>query len=164
MPLASPSAFRFSTADYAPQDRLAAWREVLGGSVHLHLDVESVADEPPRATVELHRWSTSSLYFSNTTPVRALRTPRLVQDGDGDFRLLRAEGAGYRFTSNGVDEVVNDGDAALLFNGVVGAVRYLDRAASPRSVFAAPTLPLSCADSMIAPFAASHPGRPPCAC
>jgi AraC-like DNA-binding protein len=124
-PRPDASVFRFSTADYAPEDRLRAWREVLGGSAHLHLDVEPLTEEPPRATVELHRWSTASLYFSNTTPVRALRTSRLLQDGDGDFRLLRAEGAGYRFTSNGVDEVINDGDAALLFNGVAGTVRYL---------------------------------------
>jgi hypothetical protein len=121
----SPPVFRFSTADYAPQDRLAAWRVVLGGAAHLHLDVEPLDDAPPCATVELHRFGGTSLYFSHTSPVRALRTPRLVQDGDGDFRLLRAEGAGYRFTAPGVDQIVPDGGAALLFNGTVGTVRYL---------------------------------------
>ena len=99
----SAQVFRFSTADYAPQDRLAAWREVLCRSVHLRLDVEPVDDAPPRATVELHRWLPTALYFSETFPVRASRTPTLVQNGDGDFRLLRAEGAGFRFTSRGVD-------------------------------------------------------------
>lgn len=121
----NPSVFRFSTADYAPQDRLAAWREVLGGGVHLHLDVEPLDDAPPCATVELHRFCGTSLYFSNTSPVRALRTPRLVQDGDGDFRLVRAEGAGYRFTAQGVEQIIPDGGAALIFNGVVGTVQYL---------------------------------------
>jgi hypothetical protein len=43
----NPSVFRFSTADDAPLDRLAAWREVLGDGVHLHLDVEPVDDAPP---------------------------------------------------------------------------------------------------------------------
>jgi len=121
----NPSVFRFSTADYAPQQRLAAWRDVLGGGVHLHLDVEPLDDAPPCATVELHRFRGASLYFSNTSPVRALRTSRLVQDGDGDFRLVRAEGAGYRFTAQGVDQIVPDGGAALIHNGVVGTVQYL---------------------------------------
>jgi AraC-like DNA-binding protein len=123
--VAETSVFRFSTTDYAPQDRLSAWREILGRGVHLRLDVESLDDRPPCATVELHRWPTTSLYFSDTSPVRATRTPGLVQDGDDDFRLLIAQGAGYQFTARGVDACVPDGAAALLFNGVVGAVRYL---------------------------------------
>lgn len=116
--------FRFSTEDVPLSDRTAVWREVLG-KVHLHLDVEAVGEAPLRATVESHSWSQTSLYFSDTTPVRASRTRELVQDGDGDFRLLCADGADYQFTANGVDEIVAEGGAAVLFNGVVGAVRYL---------------------------------------
>jgi AraC-like DNA-binding protein len=116
--------FRFSTEDVAPCDRTAVWREVLG-KVHLHLDVEKIGEGPLRATVESHSWSRASLYFSDTSPVRASRTRELVQDGDGDFRLLRADGAGFAFTANGIEEIVSDGHAALLFNGVVGAVHYL---------------------------------------
>src|SRR6187431_3144906 len=116
--------FRFSTDDVRPCDRTAVWREVLG-RVHLHLDVEQVGDGPLHATVESHRWSSVSFYFSDTTPVRASRTPEFVQDGDGDFRLLRADGAGYHYASHGVDEMVKDGCSALLFNGVVGSVQYL---------------------------------------
>jgi AraC-like DNA-binding protein len=123
-PAGGVAPFRFSTDDVAPCDRTAVWREVLG-KVHLHLDVESVGEGPLRATVESHSWSRASLYFSDTTPVRASRTSELVQDGDGDFRLLRADGAGFQFTANGIEETVSDGNAALLFNGVVGAVRYL---------------------------------------
>jgi AraC-like DNA-binding protein len=120
----SASVFRFSTADFAPHDRLAAWREGVGGGVHLRLDVEPVQDAPPHATVELHRWPSASLYYSDISPVRASRTPALLQDGDGDFRLVRVEGSGFQFTAQGVDEVVGDGCAALLFNGVAGTVRY----------------------------------------
>jgi AraC-like DNA-binding protein len=116
--------FRFSTDDVRPCDRTAVWREVLG-RVHLHLDVEQVGDGPLRATVESHRWSSVSFYFSDTTAVRASRTSEFVQDGDGDFRLLRADGAGYHYSSNGIDEIVKDGCSALLFNGVVGSVQYL---------------------------------------
>ena len=123
-PASSIAPFRFSTDDVRPCERTAVWREVLG-RVHLHLDVEQVGDGPLHATVESHRWSSVSLYFSDTTPVRASRTPEFVQDGDGDFRLLRADGAGYHYVSNGVDQIVNDGCSALLFNGVIGSVRYL---------------------------------------
>jgi AraC-like DNA-binding protein len=121
---ASATPFRFSTDDVPPSDRTAVWREVLG-RVHLHLDVEQVGEEPLRATVESHRWASASLYFSDTTAVRATRTSEFVQDGDGDFRLLRADGAGYRYVANGVEEVVEDGACAFLFNGVVSSVCYL---------------------------------------
>lgn len=120
----SSSPFRFSTEDVRPNERTAIWREVLG-RVHLHLDVEQVGDGPLRATVESHRWGCTSLYFSETTPVRATRTAEFVQDGDGDFRLLRADGAGYQYVSNGIEEFVADGHSAFLFNGVVGSVRYV---------------------------------------
>ena len=125
--IAPPSTiapFRFNTDEVRPSDRTAVWREVLG-RVHLHLDVEQVGDAPLRATVESHRWGSSSLYFSDTTPVRASRTAEFVQDGDGDFRLLRADGAGYMYVANGREHVVDDGCSALLFNGVVGSVQYL---------------------------------------
>jgi AraC-like DNA-binding protein len=120
----SDAALRFATDDVAPGDRLAVWREVLG-RVHLHLDVEQAADGPLHATVESYRLGPASLYFSNTTAVRASRTRELVQDGDGDFRLLFSRGAGYEYSANGADHIVGDGHAALLFNGVVSSVRYL---------------------------------------
>ena len=120
----SAAPFRFSTEDVRPSERTAVWREVLG-RVHLHLDVEQVGDGPLRATVESHRWSSVSLYFSETTPVRATRTREFVQDGDGDFRLLRADGAGYQYVSDSIDEIVENGRSAFLFNGVAGSVRYL---------------------------------------
>lgn len=121
---ANAAPYRFSTDDVPAEQRTAVWREVLG-RVHLHLDVEQIGDGPLRATVESHRWGPTSLYFSHTTPVRATRTAEFVQDGDGDFRLLRADGAPYRYVSRGVDEIVADGGSALLFNGVAGSVSYL---------------------------------------
>jgi AraC-like DNA-binding protein len=114
---------KFSTDEVLPRDRLAVWREVLG-RVHLHLDVEQVGEGPLRATVESHRWAHTSLYFSNTTPVRASRTREFLQDGDGDFRLLMARGAGYRFASTQEEKFIADGAAALLFNGSASSVEY----------------------------------------
>jgi len=116
--------FRFSTEDVPVRDRLAVWREVLG-RYYLHLDVEPVAGGRVRATAETHRWSTASLYFSDTTPVCATRTAQHVQDDGGDFRLLQAEGAPYRFTARGFDSLVPQGGAALLYNGAISRVCYL---------------------------------------
>jgi hypothetical protein len=104
----SGASLHFATDDVAPGDRLAVWREVLG-RVHLHLDVEPVAEGPLHATVESYRLGSASLYFSDTTAVRASRTSELVQDGDGDFRLLFARGAGYQYSANGADHVVDNG-------------------------------------------------------
>jgi AraC-like DNA-binding protein len=116
--------FRFSTSDVPPQDRVAVWREVLG-RVHLRLDLEPLGEAPVHATVETHSWSCVSLYFSETTPVSAARTPELLSDGNGDFRLLRVEGARYQCISNGAIHDMDESGAILLSSGTPAAIRYL---------------------------------------
>jgi AraC-like DNA-binding protein len=126
-PNASHAApFRFSTDDVPVRDRAAAWREVLG-RIHLRMDVEPAGGAPIKANVESHPWSCVSLYFGDTNAVTASRTPDLINDGDGDFRLLYADTA-YEFMANGVRETVAPGEAALLFNGAVSKVHYAGRA------------------------------------
>jgi AraC-like DNA-binding protein len=117
---------RFSTDDVPEHERVAVWREVLG-RVHLHLDIKRISEEPLRATVESHRWASTSLYFSDTTPICASRTKELVQDADFAFRLLYTEGGSYRFTARGCDEIISPGSAALLFNGTTSEVCYPQR-------------------------------------
>jgi AraC-like DNA-binding protein len=116
--------FRFSTDDVPEPDSIAIGREVLG-RVHLRYDVEPLGDAPLRAAFEQHSWTSVSLLFSQTSPISVERTPELIRDADEDFRLLWVEGARGQFISDSVDEVINSGDAALLFNGVVGKVRFL---------------------------------------
>jgi AraC-like DNA-binding protein len=116
---------RFSTDDLPEPDRIAIGREVLG-RVHLRYDVEPLGDAPLRATFEQHPWTSVSLFFSQLSPISVARTPELIRDADGDFRLFWIEGARGHFVSNGVDEVINSGDAALLCNGVVGKIRFLE--------------------------------------
>jgi AraC-like DNA-binding protein len=115
--------FRFSTDDVAAKDRIAVWREVLA-RVHLRLDVEPLSDAPLRATVEQHAWPSASLYFSETTPVCASRTPELIQDGNGDFRLVRVEGGSYQCSSPGISKELGDSDAVLLSSDLPVAIRY----------------------------------------
>jgi AraC-like DNA-binding protein len=106
------------------RDRLAIWREVLG-RVHLRMDVTPLGDAPVRSIVEQHSWSSVSLYFSETNAIDASRTKELVCDGNDDFRLLSVQGTPFQFISDGGTEDLYDRDAALLFNGTPGTIRYL---------------------------------------
>jgi AraC-like DNA-binding protein len=55
-----------------------------------------------------------------------VRTPELVQDGNGDFRFItRVEGGHYQVISNRVDETIDGGEATLLSNGAAGKIRLL---------------------------------------
>jgi len=116
--------FRFSTEELPARDRLAIWREVLG-RVHLRMDVTPLGDSPVRSIVEQHSWSSVSLYFSETNAIDASRTKELVCDGNDDFRLLTVQGTPFQFLSSNGTEDLYDRDAALLFNGTPGTIRYL---------------------------------------
>jgi AraC-like DNA-binding protein len=116
--------FRFSTDDLPEGKRLAVWREVLG-RVHLRMDVSPLGEAPVRSIVEQHAWGSASLYFAESNAVEASRTKELLNDGNGDFRLLSARGTAFEFTANGATECLGDGDAALVFSGAAGTVRYL---------------------------------------
>jgi AraC-like DNA-binding protein len=115
---------RLSTDDFAPRDRLAALREVVG-RVHCRYELEPLEDAPVRITMEQHSWSSSSLVYVDTNALTIARTPELVGDGNGDFRLLRVQGTPYKFVSKGVTEDMNDGDAVLLCGGVAGTSHLL---------------------------------------
>jgi AraC-like DNA-binding protein len=116
--------FRFSTDDLPAGERLAVWREVLG-RVHLRMDVAPLGEAPVHSVIEQHAWSSVSLYFSETNPIEASRTRELVGDGNDDFRLLCVARSHFQFLSNGTTEDMVDRDAALLFNGAPGTIRYL---------------------------------------
>src|SRR5260370_9920894 len=132
--------FRFSTDDVPEPDRIAIGREVLG-RVHLRYDVEPLGDAPLRATFEQHSWTSVSLFFSQLSPISVARTPELIRDADGDFRLFWIEGARGRFVSNGGDELINSGDAAWLCNGVARKTRFLKPFQVTTIPILRPTLP-----------------------
>ena len=114
---------RFSTDDLPSKDRLPVMREVLG-RVHLRYDLVPFGEAPVRATFEQHAWSPVSLVFGETTALSFTRTPELIGDGNGDFRLSWSDTAACQFESNGVVEDVKAGDAMLLFNGAVSSLRF----------------------------------------
>lgn len=111
---------RFSSNDVPPKDRVAVCRELIGRH-YLRLDVEPLGDGPLRCTAELHPWGPVSLYFCESSPVRVSRTPELIRDGKGDFRLLSADPEPYQYISKGIEAETN---AALLFGGAVSTVHF----------------------------------------
>lgn len=107
--------FRYSTEGVAPQDRAAAWREVLS-RVYVPLDVTAPDDDALKATIEQHLCSSLSLCFIEieTSAVSLSRTPELIADDDCDFQLLFVDGSQFEFISDRTGESMRDGDAVLL--------------------------------------------------
>lgn len=112
--------FRFSSSEVPSKDRIAVCREVIGRH-YLRLDVEPLGDTPLKCTAELHSWGPVSLLFCESTPLSVLRTPELIRDGNGDFRLLSAEPGSYQFLSKGIEEETK---SALVFNGVASTLHF----------------------------------------
>ncbi|SEE10306.1 AraC-binding-like domain-containing protein [Rhizobiales bacterium GAS191] len=121
------ATFRLSTDDMLPRDGIALVREA-AGRLYSRLEIEPIGDAPLSVTVEQQSWPSASLIFCDTNALSLVRTPQLIRDADGDFRLIaRVEGARYQFAANGVDELMNGEDAALLSNSAAGRISLLGR-------------------------------------
>jgi AraC-like DNA-binding protein len=133
---------RFSSDDIEPKNRLPILREVLG-RVYLHMDMAPLGEAPFRLEFEQHSLPRIMLYFATLNPIDISRTRDLIGDGNGDYSLiLPADDARRQFLSGSDTEDLNGGDAALLFNGTVGTIRYLTTCRSnfiaiPRAVLEA---------------------------
>jgi AraC-like DNA-binding protein len=118
-----PSPLKFSTGDYPLKDRVAFWREVIGCE-YLRLDIVPFGDGPLRATAEIHALGPVRLYLGETTPGGAERTKDLTRDGNGDFRLVYAAGAGFQCSANGIVEDISISGAALISSGMPSRVFF----------------------------------------
>jgi AraC-like DNA-binding protein len=114
------ATLRFSSSEIPLRDRIAVCRELIGRH-YLRLDMKPLGDSPLRCSAELQSWGPVSLLFCESSPLSVLRTPELIRDGNGDFRLLNAEQGYYQLVSKGIEEETR---AALLSNGVVSAVHF----------------------------------------
>src|SRR5215813_6611435 len=115
---------RFTTDDIPTRDRMAILHDVVGRS-NLRLELEPLDGAPIEVGLEWHQWDTTLLTLADTNPIRLTRTPELISDGDGDFRLLRPTGGPFHFTCAGEDADRSAGDAILVFNGAPSTVRFL---------------------------------------
>lgn len=113
---------RFSTDDLPTEDRLPVLREVIGRA-HLRFDIEAIADAPIRTVFEQHIWSSSSLFFGETTPLSFTRTRELICDGNADFRVVFPLTPHHQFISGETVDEINPGSAALAFCGAVGTMQ-----------------------------------------
>jgi AraC-like DNA-binding protein len=113
---------RFSTDDVPTKDRLSVLREVIGRT-HLRFDIEAITDAPIRAVFEQHIWSSSSLFFGETTPLSFTRNRELICDGNADFRVVCPLSPCHQFVSGDTVDEINPGSAALAFCGAVGTIQ-----------------------------------------
>jgi AraC-like DNA-binding protein len=120
-----PTSARFSTDDVPVRDRMAILHDVLG-RMHLRVDIEPLGDAPFRAAIQTQTWASVSLFVADTDALSTTRTPELLSDGNGDFRLSRAVSARAQFESPSIAEEMDVQDPMLLFHGAVGTLRYLE--------------------------------------
>ena len=115
---------RFTTDDIPTKDRMAILHDVVGRA-NLRLELEPLDGAPVKVGLEWQQWDAALLTLADTNAIRLTRTPELISDGDGDFRLLRPTGAPFHFTCHGEEADGGAGDAILVFNGAPSTVRFL---------------------------------------
>lgn len=123
---ARPALNRFSTDDVAPKDRLAVLHDVVG-RCNLRMDIEPFEGAPIHVGLEWFEYSSVLLTVAATNAIKLTRTPELVRDGDGAFRLLQPVSAPFHLACEGMATDRNAGDTMLMFNGAPSAIRLLGR-------------------------------------
>lgn len=115
---ASIPARHFSTDQFAPQERMPAWREAFGHGV-LKLDIESLsAPGAFEANATLLRLPGLGVIFGASSPVRFSRKQHLI-DSD-DVALSLAVAGESRFVMGGGEYTLRAGDATLTGAGEGG--------------------------------------------
>src|SRR5262249_10526768 len=113
-------AFRFSTEDYRPHERVAAWREVLGHTI-LKLDVEARPGEHTfKANARVLHWPNFGLIRGSTAPVHKSNSRALIASDDVSFAVATSDQWGVSQLGRNAD--LRPGDGVLLSNGDVGRV------------------------------------------
>jgi AraC-like DNA-binding protein len=116
------SAFRFSTDDLPPADRLPFWREVIGRSI-VKLDMEPRGDGPYRFDAVFRALPGLGVASIESSAVRVRRTVELIADDGSDDLVLSVPVRGTTLVSQlGRDSTVADGDATLMLNAEPGTV------------------------------------------
>jgi AraC-like DNA-binding protein len=112
------NALRFSTADYAPRERLDAWREIYGRTL-LKLEIEPVEVGAFHTDVRMRRLPGLGMITGarSATLYRRTRT-----DGD-DLMMSFGLGGGFEAMQFGRTERMEAGDAVVVTAGATGYVR-----------------------------------------
>ena len=121
---AGPALNRFSTGDLPVGDRLAVLHDVVGRR-NLRMELDPLEGAPVDVRLEWLEFPSVLLTVAATNAIRLARTPELVRDGDGAFRLLQPVSAPIHLTCEGMAADRNAGDAMLVFNGAPSTLRLL---------------------------------------
>lgn len=115
-------AFRFSTDELAPNDRIAAWRETLG-RIHIVPQIEPSDEHLFRGTIEQHSYSCVTLSFIETSPGSLSWPAARSAKGNCDRTLLLVDGALFDVISEEAAESLDCGDAVLLSGAAPVTIR-----------------------------------------
>ena len=114
-----PSAVRFSTADYAPRDRLAAWHEVYGKTL-LNLDIEPIDAQAFHADVVMRRLPGLGLMVGSRSAAIYHRKRELI--GNDDIILSVGLSGGFEASQSGRTATMAPGDAVVVTGAEPGHV------------------------------------------
>jgi len=113
-------ALRFSTEDYRPHERVAAWREVFGRTL-LKIDVEPLSGEGPfKASALASQWPNFGFLRASTAAVHQSNSQALIASDDVSFGVATSNRWGA--SQLGRDADLRSGDGVFLSNSNVGSV------------------------------------------
>lgn len=114
-------AVRFSTADYAPRDRLAAWHDIYGRTL-LKLDIEPLEPDAFDADVVLRRLPGLGIVTgARAAAIYRRRRERIDHD---DVVISFALSGGLEAMQRGRSVIIAQGEAVAVTAGEAGHVRF----------------------------------------
>jgi len=108
-------AFRFSTQDYRPHERVDAWGEALGRHCGVRIDVNPRSAEDFRSSAKIARASTLGLIEGSTSPNRQVSSRGSIVNDDLTFAGVMTSRWGASQLGRSLD--LHPGDWSLLSNG-----------------------------------------------
>jgi AraC-like DNA-binding protein len=111
---------RFSTADYAPRERLDAWREIYGRTLQ-KMDIELLPAEQPRAEATLLRIPGLAMMAGRRSAANYIRRRRFI-DHD-DVSITWARSSRYQTHQLGRTLDLTIGEAIVLTSAETGELR-----------------------------------------
>jgi AraC-like DNA-binding protein len=121
-PESGPAGFRIRTEDFAPRDRLSAWRELYGRSV-LRLEIEPLSNEPFSSELSIRMLPDLGIVRGQASPFRVGRTKELLTDGD-DGLILQVTNVTGRAAQLGRDKEIGANEAVLLSCADIGSFTF----------------------------------------
>jgi len=113
-------AFRFSTEDYRPHERVDAWSEVLGRHCGVRIDVNPRSAEDFRSSARIARASTFGLLEGSTSPIRQESSRSSVVNDDVTFCSVTTSRWGTSQLGRSPD--LHPGDWTLISNSDVNVI------------------------------------------